>query len=510
MTNTKTTKKALVASVISILLCATMLVGTTYAWFTDTATTGVNTIVAGNLDIAVYAGSVENGAFVWDTDETDKDTKLFNKDALWEPGYTEVAYIKVVNEGTLALKYTLAAHFANEQPSKNAAGEDIYLSKYLKYDVVELDSTNPAPYATREDARNAAVKSVELTNGAYRMDWNGSLASKEVKYFAVIVYMPTTVGNEANYDADKSNGIAPSIELGINLVATQDTVENDGFGDDYDNGADMPTIEGIPNKPVQEIVNVGTLKDLQDAFKDVTESDTDIVINISKDITLKEGDVWETYAAPVGTKNVTINGNGHTITGLNAPLMTGVFGGSGKITINDLTITGANISYSSAAAGGSNDGCAAFIAYTDNSGALVMDNCMLTDSTINGTQAGTYVGGFIGYSSNESITITGCKVENVTFNSQRDVGGLIGYTTGATTISDTTVKADITSTHEEYRAGAIAGTFNSGSNPVLTNVVITGTTITANATDKKVSDYVGRKYVDITVDTVVDTSRSDY
>jgi predicted ribosomally synthesized peptide with SipW-like signal peptide len=85
------TKRSLIASVTSLVLCCALLIGTTFAWFTDSVSTGKNTIASGNLDVELYQ--------VKDSTETkvDENTKLFNENALWEPGYTEVVYLKVAN-----------------------------------------------------------------------------------------------------------------------------------------------------------------------------------------------------------------------------------------------------------------------------------------------------------------------------------------------------------------------------------------------------------------------------
>lgn len=100
MTKHVSTKRALILSLLSMLLCVSMLVGFTYAWFTDTATTGVNKILAGNLDVKLmYSTDMQT----WK--EATEQTKLFDDNALWEPGYTQVVYLKVVNAGNLALKY---------------------------------------------------------------------------------------------------------------------------------------------------------------------------------------------------------------------------------------------------------------------------------------------------------------------------------------------------------------------------------------------------------------------
>ena len=99
MNNKKATKRALLTSVMALVMCVVMLVGTTFAWFTDTASTGVNKIQSGNLDVKLmYSTDMQT----W-KEATDQ-TKLFDDNALWEPGYTQVVYLKVVNAGNLALK----------------------------------------------------------------------------------------------------------------------------------------------------------------------------------------------------------------------------------------------------------------------------------------------------------------------------------------------------------------------------------------------------------------------
>ena len=100
MTNSKSTKRALIISVLAIFMCVAMLIGTTFAWFTDTASTGVNKIQAGNLDVKLMYST---DMVEWK--EATEQTKLFDDNALWEPGYTQVVYLKIVNAGNLALKY---------------------------------------------------------------------------------------------------------------------------------------------------------------------------------------------------------------------------------------------------------------------------------------------------------------------------------------------------------------------------------------------------------------------
>lgn len=95
-------KRSLMVSVLAMLLCCAMLVGTTFAWFTDSVSTGRNTIKSGNLDVVLeYSTDGEN----WT--EVGLNTVIFDKEALWEPGYTQVVAFRVTNAGSLALKYNL-------------------------------------------------------------------------------------------------------------------------------------------------------------------------------------------------------------------------------------------------------------------------------------------------------------------------------------------------------------------------------------------------------------------
>ena len=105
MTNKKNTKKALFSSVLALLLCCSMLIGTTFAWFTDEVKSGTNVIAAGNLDVDVYTA---DGKSVQDAEN------LFDDVALWEPGAVAYENLTVKNLGTLALKYQLSINFTNE------------------------------------------------------------------------------------------------------------------------------------------------------------------------------------------------------------------------------------------------------------------------------------------------------------------------------------------------------------------------------------------------------------
>ena len=127
MNNKRATKRALLTSIMALVMCVVMLVGTTFAWFTDTASTAVNKIQAGNLDVKLMYST---DMVEW-KEATDQ-TKLFDDNALWEPGYTQVVYLKVVNAGNLALKYEVSTNSYDMERGKNANGELFYIDKFLK------------------------------------------------------------------------------------------------------------------------------------------------------------------------------------------------------------------------------------------------------------------------------------------------------------------------------------------------------------------------------------------
>ena len=228
MTSRKSTKRALITSALAILMCVAMLIGTTFAWFTDTASTGVNKIQAGNLDVKLmYSTDMQT----W-KEATDQ-TKLFDDHALWEPGYTQVVYLKIVNAGNLALKYE--AGFSKNYTSnrgKNVNGDWYRVDNYLKIGTAEVATK----FANREDVWSAIAatektlaKDVMLTDG-----WITLKAGESSAPFAVAIYMPTSVGNEANASKHRPSSVSG---LGIEVRATQATVENDSFDNNYDANA---------------------------------------------------------------------------------------------------------------------------------------------------------------------------------------------------------------------------------------------------------------------------------
>lgn len=282
----KSTKNKLLSSIATLLVCFAMLIGSTYAWFTDTASTGINKIQAGNLDIEFEY--LKDG----DWKSIDAATDLFQTD-LWEPGTTDVVYLRAKNNGTLALKYKFAVNKISEVIGVNKDNGQIKLSAILKCGITVSESLQTL---TREQARALANNSEKvLSLNTYSNDIR--LGVNEVKYYTVAVFMPETVENEANY---KTGTTPPQIELGIDLVATQDTVERDSFGNDYDINA--KDAEGYQVTFVEPVVTVS--KALQTTITTTeAEGTMTAVETVRGEQTVNAGGIDVTY--PEGTKLAT-------------------------------------------------------------------------------------------------------------------------------------------------------------------------------------------------------------
>jgi len=282
MNNKKATKRALLTSIMALVMCVVMLVGTTFAWFTDTASTGVNKIQAGNLDVELEYKNSDTAVFT----KADKNTEVFKDGALWEPGHVEYVVLKVSNAGNLALKYKLGINIASETGSTNVLGNEFKLSDHIKFGVVDKDLSGKT-----RDEMVAAVTDGKLIKGGYTsvetpLYPTGTEDKDTEKTVTLVAWMPTTVGNEANH---KTGAAAPTIDLGISVAATQYTYEKDSIDDQYDKGAEYP------------IVAIDTLQEL--------------INNAAEPVSAKlEGNIAGSLTVPQG-KDVTLDLNGFTLTG---------------------------------------------------------------------------------------------------------------------------------------------------------------------------------------------------
>ncbi len=474
MTNVTSTKRALLVSVLSMLLCASMLIGSTFAWFTDTASTGPNKITSGNLSVGLeYSTDHKNWA------NAEGAAEIFGKDAIWEPGHTQVLYFRVTNKGSLALSFKVATEIVKNTLGQNQKGEAIDLTKYIQFGIVETTGA----FANAQAAKNAVTTPLHFqatANGAQKLE------AGEVSTFALVAWMPESVGNEANH-----NGKAPEIQFGIHVLATQAVSESDSFGSQYDDGASFPqgpTLDSIVATP-------GTVEELRDILETALTGGSasgTITVNLEKDF-----DAAFNWTAPVGgnysgVNNVIINGNGHTIKNLNDSLLSGVFGGyEGSLEINDLTIENANILGSNAW------GVGAFLGSADSTNKVVFNNCHLVNSKVSGTDISGGVGGFVGASSAATVEINNSSVVNSQITSDNSVGAMFGLIQSALTVNNTQLKGNtlVSTKAGEWRTGLVAGTMNGTAAVTLTNVTESGNTMTQTAAEANdITDNRGGVY----------------
>ena len=300
MNESTKTKKALRGSLFALFLCIVLLIGTTFAWFTDTASTGVNKIQSGKLDVELQYdnnGTWENAEGKTLDFQKAKDAE--NEAILWEPGCTyELPQIKVVNKGNLALKYTVKV---------TGIEGDQKLNEVIDWTMNGVDINT-------EQHLTAGEKSAAMTLRGH---------------------MQESAGNE--YQGLSIDGIS------ITVVATQDTVENDSFGNTYDKNASYPVNSVAELKAA--ITNGGIIsvsKDIKTNNIGDTAADRVIIskpttLNLDKKIISPDnmGDNNTNFCALIVDADTTINAsdNGGIDTGKNGGYALNIRNGA-TLTIN--------------------------------------------------------------------------------------------------------------------------------------------------------------------------------
>lgn len=261
-TKQKALRRSLWASALAILLCIAMLLGTTFAWFTDTVSSANNTIKSGTLLIQL------NG-------KDDAETLFTSDDVLWEPGYSQKAEFTVQNVGSLWLKYSLQVAI-----KEDTAGLANVLDVYLLNDKTATNLDDAAFLGTVADLAaglgTASTKDQPLAPGAS--------AGEKV----LVIKMKESAGNEYQNK---------EIKFDINILATQYTEETDGFGSNqYDKDAQYPT------------VIVSDTQELVDALANAEDGDIIMLADNANNISI-------TDTLTVTAKDLVLDGNGKTITG---------------------------------------------------------------------------------------------------------------------------------------------------------------------------------------------------
>ena len=359
MNNTKTTKRALLSSTLAILMCVAMLIGTTFAWFTDTASTGVNKIVSGNLHVEIQdKEGTEIDTLKW----VDKDgNDIANQEGiLWEPGCTYLLTpFQIVNTGNLSLKYKIV--------------------------ITGLDGDSPLLDVIKFTYKTASDEEFDMSAEGHLTAKGTPGASTGM--ITVSAHMDELANND--YMDKTLTGIK------FTVYATQDTVENDSFNNQYD-------------KDAEYAVEVKTADELHKAL----ENDDNVVL--ATDIALPDN--WT--PAGNGTRS------GASFTG---DSYTGIFNGNGK------TISNVKNSLFGVVTGTVKN--VKLVAAIDN-----------TELDSVGAVARILAGGTI-----SDVTVSGSVI------GEKAVGGVVGRVLAAGTVSNCTNSATVESTSGSDAAGGIVG-----------------------------------------------------
>ena len=447
--NQKATKRALLTSVMALVMCVVMLVGTTFAWFTDTASTGVNKIVSGNLKVDIIGADSDSHIEKLNFTKAGVTDAEAGAEILWEPGCRYLTEgFRIANKGNLALKWKAEINKDNIVDGKAAptAKDGVSL-----WDVIDF-------YVVTK-AANGTETAVAIENFTGKLAAN--IGKSETYYIKGV--MQTTAGND--YQDLTLEGIT------ITVYATQDAVENDSFNNQYDKDADYA-------------VKVRTADELKTAL----ENDDNVIL--TENIALPND--W----TPAGNgtrdgKSFTgdsyagiFDGNGKTISNVNNSLF-GVVTGTVKnvklVAAIENTESDSVGAVARILAGGTISGVTVDGSVVDKQavGGVVgrvlaagtVSNCT-NNATVESTSGSDAAGGIVGKAyytvTGKEMNIIGCK-NTGTINGKYAAGGIVGFSaanvkncenSGAITMTSANASAVGGIIGEQTNYGTISGNKN--------------------------------------------------
>ena len=446
MTNKKTTKQQLVASIVLLFMCFSMLLGTTFAWFTDSVTSSGNIIKTGTLDVEMYYADGTKAVPTDDDAWTSADgVAIYKADQLWEPGYTDAKHIKIKNKGTLALKYQVAI-LPTGEVSDLAEVIDVYL----------YDGATQIADRDLDETKNVGTLADVIKTGIAKGDLDATAAYT----MTIVLKMQETAGNEYQ---DKSIGD----DFTIQLLATQYTAENDSFDDQYDVNAPFSLWNGVvPTEMPATLVVDGVTQTIHVKDAAAFAYLSTLSAKWVELYTDGNGREWTNYAngagadyyysdkwtvcldadidlgnyviAPVDIKlgestgASAFNGNGHTIRNINTT--TGLFADKARTSFSNLTLE--NVKATNGALIGSSD--------------HNISNVTVKNAKISGAD---YVGGLVGYAYG---AVNGCQViDSSVVATGKEAGGLAGYV--VTSREEATVASNVVRNVSVYAGNRAAG-----------------------------------------------------
>mgnify|MGYP002560213469 CR=1 FL=1 len=502
----KSKKSALLMSFTSLLICFAMLVGSTFAWFTDTATTGVNKIVSGKLKVDLVAADGETSLtgegdkLLWTqkvVGEGDGALKAVETEGrpLWEPGVNFLTQgFKIANKGNLALKWKVEV---NKGTTAANAGD---------YDLLDV-----IDFSVVTKSENGDQKATELAAFEGQLK-DGNTVSTDTYY--IKGHMQESAGN--NYQSLTLDGIT------VTVYATQLNYENDSIGPDYDKDAQYPTsIQELKKKYSTDATNVPdgfvvtpynnekfdgingktgtiTIKDAESLLYFAYVLDPAAALAEEPSTVWPHTSVWyggsfahhivldadidlQGITLPNGfgnMKDYDFDGQGHTIknaiinyTGTdNTALFAGGNCGISNLVVENIKVVAPN-------------GTENAVGIVSSDANATIDNVTVRNSSVVG---GKYTGAVVGYNYG---SVTDCIVENCTVSGRYKVGGIVGYICNSNdnqtfvtgnTLTNVTVKGDNRiAGKSDFVIGKIVGNWNATVGTCKGNT-FSGTTVATN------------------------------
>ena len=202
-------KIALIVSICAMIVWGIMGTGTTLAWFTDTDEELNNVFHFAEFDLVV-SHRLEDGSY----EEITSETKLFDENAIYEPGYVQVVYLKVENKGNVPFDFQTAVSVTSFTVATNRFGQPFLLQDYLKFGVACCETEEQMDAAVADRTLAAGIADMPLNNYASEL---AELEAGGEAYIAIVVRMPEDADNKVNYRGD----VIPEVQLGLIVNATQ-------------------------------------------------------------------------------------------------------------------------------------------------------------------------------------------------------------------------------------------------------------------------------------------------
>ncbi len=465
MTNTKSTKRALLMSGLALLMCVSMLIGSTFAWFTDSVTSAGNTIQSGTLkvDLVDEDGNSLEGKVLKFVDQDEND--------LWEPGCTyNLQKVFVANKGNLALKYEIAI---------NGITGDAKLLEAIEWEI------------TVGEGEKKQTKTLSELNGFL-------LPNTQSDALVLSGHMKESAGNE--YQGLTVEGIS------ISVFATQYTYEKDSFDEKYD---ELATYMNKNADGEWEIESLGQLIYFAKSVNEGNSYEGETVV-LTNDIDLN-GINWTPIGNWDNTFDGTFDGQGYTISNLyiNNPIGEGVglFGVTYKATIKGVNIENVDITaysmvsalvgapYPSTISDCNVTGKVNLVAEWAYVGGIAgycyygtqVDNCSVVADEMGSIVSKTRnaVGGITAWLLEGNHKVSNCEVKNLNLTGWTNIGGITGFVHYNNTIEGCSVEnVKITKTRADGNPGIglVAGGWSySASNAItLRNNTVKNATLEGN------------------------------